>query len=43
MIDVAKGKAGRQSMARDGGTLDIAQWDDWLEAVRKVKAGWQAD
>jgi hypothetical protein len=26
-----------------GEPLDIAQWDDWLEAVRKVKAGQNTD
>jgi hypothetical protein len=25
-------------MTRDGGPLDIAQWHDWLDAIRKAKA-----
>jgi hypothetical protein len=24
--------------AKDGGPMDAAQWDDWLQAIRKAKA-----
>ena len=31
-----------QGVWKDGGTNDPAQWHDWLDAVRAVKAGERA-
>jgi hypothetical protein len=31
------------SMTRDGGPIDAAQWEDWLEAVARVEADTRAN
>ena len=32
-----------RTLANDGGPADPAQWADWLEAVRKIKAQQQSE